>query len=84
MTVYFSVYVVGLWSCPLLTSLGASVHFVVEGGLILMSLLLAFAGATVMGEVLGDAMRPAVGDGLAFFVVSLGDFDFVAGFGLVA
>ena len=49
-----------------------------------MSLFLAFAGATAMGEVLRDAMRPAVGDGFAFFVVSLGDLDFVAGFGLVA
>ena len=84
MTFYFSAYVVGLWSCPLLTSLGASVHFVVEGGLILMSLLLAFAGATAVGEVLGDAMRPAVGDGLAYLVVSLGDADFVARFVLTA
>ena len=45
-----------------------------------MSLFLALAGLRVVGEVLRYFVRPAVGDGVAFGVETLGDADLAIGF----
>ena len=63
-------------SFSLLRDCCAAVHFVVEGRVVLVALLLAFTGHAGVSQVLGDAVGPAVGDGVFVAVISLGDFDF--------
>ena len=50
----------------------ASSHASGESGSILVSLFLSSAGATVVLEIVGDPMGPAVRDGLSVVVGSLG------------
>ena len=50
----------------------ASSHASGESGSILVPFFLSSAGATVVLEIVGDSMGPAVRDGLAVVVSSLG------------
>ena len=70
-------------SLTFLAYLFASSHFVVERDLVLVSIFLPVAGGACVIEVLGDPMRPAIGNGVAVGVIPLGDANLVGFLGVV-
>jgi hypothetical protein len=54
-----------------LASLSAAIHFILQGGIVLVAFFLAFAVLAGVAKVACDAMGPAVGDFVACVVCTL-------------